>query len=74
MANKLIKLSELPFRKKIDIGGHIYSFEGYEKRKTKFGNQEHFVFKCENPKHEKIFEKYKFSTTKIKENNGEYKW
>ena len=74
MAVKIIKLSELPFREKIDIGGHIYSFEGFEKRKTKFGNQEHFVFKCENPKHEKIFEKYKFSTTKIKVNEGQYKW
>lgn len=74
MAIKLIKLSELPHGSNIDIGGHVYKFTGFEKRKTNFGKQEHFVFECEKPKHEKIFEKYKFSTTKIKENDGEYKW
>lgn len=74
MAIKIIKLSELPYKEKIDIGGHIYSFEGFEKRKTNFGTQEHFIFKCEKPKHEKTFEKYKFSATKIKVNEGEYKW
>lgn len=70
----ILKLSELPFRETIDIGGHLYKFEGYEKRKTNFGNVEHFVFKCEKPKHEKIFERFKFSTTKIKLNEGKYKW
>lgn len=74
MANKLIKLSELPHGSNIEIGGHIYKFTGFEKRKTNFGKQEHFVFECEKPKHEKIFERFTFSTTKIKENNGEYKW
>lgn len=74
MANKLIKLSELPHGSNIEIGGHIYKFTGYEKRKTNFGNQQFFVFKCEKPTHEKIFERFKFSTTKIKCVNGNYKW
>ena len=69
-----VKLSELPFGEKIDIGGHEFEFVGFEKRKTNFGNQEHFIFKCENPKQEKIFERYKFSKTKIKLSNGKYKW
>lgn len=74
MAIKIIKLSELPYKEKIEISGHIYTFTGYEKRKTNFGNIEHFVFVCEKPKHEKIFERFKFSATKIKKNEGEYKW
>lgn len=74
MANKLIKLSELPHGSNIEIGGHIYKFTGYEKRKTNFGNQQFFVFKCEKPEHEKLFERFKFSTTKIKLNEGKYKW
>lgn len=69
-----LKLSELPFGEKINIGGHEYIFTGFEKRKTKFGNQEHFVFKCEKPAHEKIFERYSFSKIKIKLTNGKYKW
>lgn len=69
-----IKLSELPYGETIEIGGYIYKFAGFEKRRTNFGNQEHFVFKCEKPEHEKIFEKYKFSTAKIKLTAGKYKW
>ena len=74
MAVAILKLSELPYGENINIGGHIYKFAGYEKRKTKFGNIEHFVFKCAKPEHEKIFEKFKFSTTKIKCVEGKYKW
>ena len=74
MPTIILKLSELPFQENIDIGGHIYKFEGYEKRKTNFGNQQFFVFKCEKPVHEKIFERFKFSTTKIKCVDGNYKW
>lgn len=74
MATVILKLSALPYKEKIDIGGHEYTFEGYEKRKTSFGNIEHFIFKCEKPKHEKIYERFKFSTTKIKVNDGKYKW
>ena len=74
MAKIEIKLSELPFEAKIEIGGFEYIFEGFEKRKTRFGNQEHFVFKCEKPKHEKIFERFKFSTIKIKKDGEKYYW
>ena len=69
-----VKLSELPFGEKIDIGGHEFTFKGYEKRKTNFGNIEHFIFQCEKPKQEKTFERFKFSTTKIKLTDGKYKW
>jgi len=69
-----VKLSELPYGEKIDIGGHQFEYKGFEKRKTQFGMQEHFVFQCENPKQERIFEKYKFSKTKIKLTKGKYKW
>lgn len=69
-----VKLSKLPFGETIDIGGFDYVFKGYEKRRTSFGNVEHFVFQCEKPRQEKIFERFKFSTTKIKLNNGKYKW
>lgn len=74
MPTKIIKLSELPYKEKIDIGGHEYTFNGFEKRKTQFGTQQHFVFSCENPKHEKTFERFKFSTAKIKEKDGKYIW
>ena len=70
----ILKLSELPYESKIDIGGHIYTFKGFEKRKTNFGNTEHFIFKCEKPAHEKIFERFKFSSSKIKCISGNYKW
>lgn len=69
-----VKLSELPIGETIDIGGFDFIFKGYEKRKTNFGNQQFFVFKCKKPEQEKIFERFKFSTTKIKLNNGKYKW
>lgn len=78
MAVRMLKLSELPFRENIEIGGHIYKFEGYEKRKTNFGNVEHFVFKMAPDKNgkveEKIIERFKFSTIKIKCVDGNYKW
>ena len=75
MAKQKVKLSEIPHGAKINIGGFEYVFTGYEKRKTQFGMQEHYVFKCEKPKQEKIFERFKFSKTlinKIKEN--EFEW
>ena len=74
MAKIEIKLSELPFEAKIEIGAFEYVFDKNEKRKTQFGNQEHFVFKCEKPKHEKIFERFKFSTIKIKKDGEKYYW
>lgn len=74
MAVEILKLSELPHGGTIEIGGHEYQFKGYEKRKTNFGNIEHFVFQCEKPKNEKIFERFKFATTKIKLADGKYKW
>ena len=66
MAKQTIKLSELPFGAKIEICGFQYTFKGYDKRKTQFGRQEHFIFWSDEAKTEKIFEKFKFSTTKIK--------
>lgn len=74
MPTQIIKLSELPYKEKIDIGGHLYTFNGFEKRKTQFGTQEHFIFSCENPKNEKTFERFKFSPTKIKLKDGKYIW
>jgi hypothetical protein len=74
MAKQTIKLSELPFGEKIEIGGFDFEFKGIEKRKTQFGKQEHFVFYCEETKIEKIYEKYKFSTVKIKKDGDKYQW
>lgn len=74
MAKQTIKLSELPFGAKIEIGGFKYQFKGFEKRKTQFGKQEHFVFWSDEAKTEKIFEKFKFSTTKIKKDGDKYQW
>ena len=74
MAKQTIKLSELPFGAKIEIGGFKYQFKGIEKRKTQFGKQEHFVFWSDEAKTEKIFEKFKFSTTKIKKDGEKYQW
>lgn len=74
----IIKLSELPFGAEIEISGHLCRFAGYEKRKTNFGNIEHFVFKSDPDKNGKVLEKtfprFKFSTTKIKCNDGKFKW
>ena len=75
MAKQKVKLSEIPYKAKMNIGGFEYIFEGFEKRKTNFGMQEHFIFVCKKPKQEKIFERFKFSKTlikKIKEN--EFEW
>ena len=74
MAKVEIKLSELPFGKTIEINGYDYEYKGCEKRRTQFGNQEHFVFYCKTLKNEKIFEKYKFSTAKIKKDGEKYYW
>ena len=74
MAKQTIKLSELPFGAKIEIGGFKYQFKGFEKRKTQFGKQEHFVFWSDEAKTEKIFEKFKFLTTKIKKDGDKYQW
>ena len=74
MAKQTIKLSELPFGAKIEIGGFKYQFKGFEKRKTQFGRQEHFIFWSDEAKNEKTFEKFKFSTTKIKKDGDKYQW
>ena len=74
MAKQTIKLSELPFGEKIEIGGFKYQFKGFEKRKTQFGRQEHFIFWSDEAKNEKTFEKFKFSTTKIKKDGDKYQW
>ena len=74
MAKTFIKLSELPFGAKIEIGGFQYAFKGYDKRKTQFGKQEHFIFWSNEAKNEKTFEKFKFSTTKIKKDGEKYQW
>ena len=55
MAKQTIKLSELPFGAKIEIGGFKYQFKGFEKRKTQFGKQEHFIFWSDEAKNEKTF-------------------
>ena len=74
MAKQTIKLSELPFGAKIEIGGFQYAFKGYDKRKTQFGRQEHFIFWSDEAKNEKTFEKFKFSTIKIKKDGEKYQW
>ena len=74
MAKTFIKLSELPFGATIEIGGFQYTFKGYDKRKTNFGRQEHFIFWSDEAKNEKTFEKFKFSTTKIKKDGEKYQW
>ena len=74
MAKQTIKLSELPFGATIEIGGFKYQFKGFEKRKTQFGKQEHFVFWSDEAKNEKTFETFKFSTTKIKKDGEKYQW
>ena len=74
MAKQTIRLSELPFGAKIEIGGFKYQFKGFEKRKTQFGKQEHFVFWSDEAKNEKTFETFKFSTTKIKKDGEKYQW
>ena len=74
MAKQTIKLSELPFGAKIEIGGFQYTFKGYDKRKTQFGRQEHFIFWSDEAKNEKTFEMFKFSTTKIKKDGEKYYW
>mgnify|MGYP006347121555 FL=1 len=74
MAKIKIKLSELPNDSTIEIGGFDYKFKGLEKRKSQFGKQEFFVFWSEDAKQEKTFERYKFSTIKIKKDGEKYYW
>ena len=74
MAKTFIKLSELPNGSKIEIGGFEYLFKGIDKRKNNFGRQEHFIFWSDEAKNEKTFEKFKFSTTKIKKDGEKYYW
>lgn len=74
MAIEIVLLSKIPLNAKVEIGGFEFEFKGIEKRKTKFGRQEFFVLTCEKPKQEKTFERYKFSSTKIKKNGEKYKW
>lgn len=70
-----IKLQEIKYGSTILIGGFKYEFKGFEKRPTKFGKQEHFVFWSEDLKQEKIFERFKFSTIKIKKiDEDNYEW
>lgn len=70
-----IKLQEIKYGSNILIGGFKYKFKGFEKRKTVFGKQEHFVFWSEEANQEKIFERFKFSTIKIKKiNEDNYEW
>lgn len=69
-----VKLSEVPFGSTIGIGGFEFQHKGFEKRKTVFGKQEHFIFFCDETKTEKIFEKYKFSSVKIKKIGNYYEW
>lgn len=74
----ILKLHELPFNSMIEIGGHEYQFKGYEKRKTNFGNVEHFIFKTVPDKNgkvnEKIIERFNNATIKIKKINEKYFW
>lgn len=74
----ILKLHELPFESIIEIGGHEYQFKGYEKRKTNFGNVEHFVFKTIPDKNgkvlEKIIERFNNATIKIKKKDEKYYW
>ena len=74
MAKTQIKLSELPNGSIIEIGGFEYKFKGFEKRKSQFGTQEFFIFWSEDAKQEKSFERYKFSTIKIKKDGEKYYW
>ena len=74
MAKVEIKLSELPKGSIIEIGGFDYEFKGFEKRKEQFGKQEFFIFWSETAKQEKSFERYKFSTIKIKKDGEKYYW
>lgn len=75
MAKQVVKLSEVPFGSKIEIGGFKYVHKGFDKRKTQFGRQEHFIFWSEEAKQEKIFERFKFSSTKVKQiTENDYEW
>jgi len=74
MAKVELKLSELPHGSIIEIGGFDYEFKGYQKRKAQFGIQEFFIFWSETAKQEKSFERYKFSTIKIKKDGEKYYW
>lgn len=44
VAKRQVKLSEVPVGSNIEIGGFKYVHKGFDKRKTQFGRQEHFIF------------------------------
>ena len=73
-AKRQVKLSEVPVGSNIEIGGFKYVQKGFDKRKTQFGRQEHFIFWSEEAKQEKIFER-KFSSAKVKQiSEKDYEW
>ena len=74
VAKRQVKLSEVPVGSNIEIGGFKYVHKGFDKRKTIFGKQEHFIFWSEEAKQEKTFERYKISTIKIKKDGEKYYW
>ena len=75
MAKQTVKLSEIPFGAKIEIGGFQYTFKGYDNRKTQFGRQEHFIFWSEEAKQEKTFKRFKFSSVKVEQiSEKAYEW
>ena len=75
VAKRQVKLSEVPVGSNIEIGGFKYVHKGFDKRKTIFGRQEHFIFWSEEAKQEKTFELFKFSSVKVKQiSEKEYEW
>ena len=75
MAKTTIKLSEVPVGANIEIGGFKYVNKGFDKRKTIFGKQEHFIFWSEEAKQEKTFDRFKFSSVKVKQiSEKDYEW
>lgn len=70
----IIELQNVPFGAKVTIGGFEFEHKGFEKRKTKFGKQEHFILYCHETKVEKIYERYQFSKIKIKKKGDSYEW
>ena len=75
VAKRQVKLSEVPVGSKIEIGGFKYVHKGFDKRKTQFGRQEHFIFWSEEAKQEKTFDRFKFSSVKVKQiSEKEYEW
>lgn len=75
VAKRQVKLSEVPIGAKIEINGYKYINKGFEKRKTQYGRQEHFVFWSDELNQERIFERFKFSSVKVKQiSENDYEW